>query len=188
MKRLTTSLSILAGFVLSSTAVAQSSPFYLQVDGGASFPTENELVGLDLEYDTGVVFGGRLGFRPADAVRLEFSAAYTENDIDELGGIVITQSSVWIADFSVGAYGDLAIAPSLAAYLGGGAGIHYKELDDPGIEDDDTDISAHGEVGLSFDVTPNFSIVPHYRLTWFNDFFDDEQFHHWLRLGLRFNP
>lgn len=168
-----------------SAAAQDVGDFYGQLDGGVSFLADNEALGLTLEYDTGFVFGGRLGYKPHDLVRVELGANYSENDISSLANITIIGTTVSTADLSAGAYLDINTGTIVTPYVGGGAGVVYKELDSAGVSEDDTDITVHGEFGMSFNVTPNVILVPHYRLAWYADFFEQEQFDHWFRLGIR---
>jgi len=91
--------------------------------------------------------------------------------------------------FGVSSYVDFLQFDGIDPYAGAGVGAAYKELDTNfGGDDDETDIQAHGEVGVSFDLTPNIAVVPHYRLVWLDGVVDDEQFLHLVRLGVRVSP
>jgi len=170
-----------------------SQSYYVQLDGGAVFREDDDLDGGDIEYDVGGVFGGRVGVHVSDAVRVELDLAYSENDVDELAGTNLggpgIEADVAAVTFGVGAYVDIGELGALTPYLGAGIGGAYRELDtDFGSDDEDTGLAAHGEVGLSFDITPHIAVVPHYRYVWLGEVNDDEAFAHWLRLGLRWSP
>ena len=169
--------------------LAQS--YYVQLDGGAVFREDDDFDGGgDIEYDVGEVFGGRVGVHLGNGIRVELDVAYSENDVDELGGVDLAlEADVAAVTFGVGAYVDVGQLGALTPYLGAGIGGAYRELDtDFGSDDEDTGLAAHGEVGLSLDITPNIAVVPHYRYVWLGEVNDEEAFAHWLRLGLRWSP
>ena len=189
----------LIGLCAAASCLACASPvlsqsYYVQLDGGAVFREDDDFDGGgDIEYDVGGVFGGRVGVHVSDAVRVELDVAYSENDVDEIAGANLggpgLEADVAAVTFGVGAYVDIGELGALTPYLGAGIGGAYRELDtDFGSDDEDTGLAAHGEVGLSFDVTPNIAVVPHYRYVWLGEVNDEEAFAHWLRLGLRWSP
>ena len=175
-----------------STAHADPGKFYLQIDGGAAIPGDNEVDGLDIEYDVGFVVGGRIGYWATEQSRIEFDVSYASAEIDEIDGVNLNNigvdADVSVLSFDVGGYLDFLQSGAISPYFGAGVGVAYKELDTNIEDDDETDVTVFGEAGMGFTLTPNIEVVPHYRLQWLPDTFDDEQLVHLLRLGLRFNP
>ena len=128
----------------------------------------------------------------APNARIELDLAYSNNEFDEfddnnLSGTGL-DADLSVLTFGVGMYGDLFRTGAMASYLGVGVGGAYKEQDtDFGEDEEATDFAAHIEGGISFDLAPNITIVPHYRFSWLDSIEDDELYAHWVRLGLRFN-
>ena len=197
MKRIlfTVALSALGLSMLATPSDAQSNRFYLQLDGGGSFFADNDAVGGgDLEYDPGYVFGGRLGYSATDIFRLELDVAYSDQELDEAGNLNTNVVDVDLSTLTValGAYADFFRQEPFGLYGGGGIGVAFwegsVEVGGIEVEQDEEDLMLFGEAGVSINMTDHVLIVPHYRLLWIDDIGDDEQFAHWLRLGLRFNP
>ena len=136
--------------------------------------------------------GGRVGYRTTEQSRIEFDVSYASAEIDEVDGVNLSNvgidADVSALSFDVGGYLDLLQSDAISPYFGAGVGVAYKELDTNIEDDDETDVTVFGEAGMGFTLTPNIEVVPHYRLQWLPDTFDDEQLVHLLRLGLRFNP
>ena len=66
MRRLTLVPAIVMCLASPAIAEGQAGSLYLQLDGGAVYPAENEAAGLDIEYDIGFAVGGRIGYRATD--------------------------------------------------------------------------------------------------------------------------
>jgi len=172
-------------------SLTQANGYYLQLDGGVSFLGETEVGTADIDYEAGLAVGGRLGIR-ADTLRFELDIAYSSNDFDSVNDVNLgdtgLDAELSALTFGVGAYLDIFPVGIIIPYAGAGAGLAYKELETNfGGDDDDTGLTAHGEVGASFDITKSISVVPHYRLVWLDEVGNDNQFAHWLRVGLRLN-
>ena len=188
MRQLSVLLPVTATLVI-APSLAQANGYYLQLDGGVSFLGETEVGTADIEYDAGFAAGGRLGIS-ADALRLEVDIAYASNEFDSINDVNLGDSGLdaelTALTFSVGGYLDIFPIGIITPYAGVGAGLAYKELETNfGGDDDDVGLTAHGEVGASFDVMRNISVVPHYRLVWLDEVGNDNQFAHWLRVGIR---
>ena len=183
-----------AAMTLATSAVAQdrTGSFYFQVDGGVSYFNEEERNDIEVSYDLGYAFGGRIGVYATDRVRLEGDLSYANNDFDKLDGVSLSsagiEADVTVISFGGGVFFDLTTTGATRPYLGAGAGLANKEIDANINVDtlDATDLMAFGEAGLSFGITPNLHLVPHYRLIWLDEYADDAQLVQWIRLGLRF--
>lgn len=192
MKQLMVAAAIIAAHSLPAAAQSQPGKIYLQLDGGASFLGEADLNGGDADYEAGYSLGGRLGSYFAPNARIELDVAYSNNEFDQFDDIDLSSAALdadlSVITFGVGMYGDLFRSGAIAPYLGVGAGGAYKEQDTNFGEDEKaTNFTAHVEGGISFDLTPNIAVVPHYRFLWLDNAGDDELYAHWVRLGLRFN-
>ena len=195
MSRTWLALSIAStlSIAVSSPSEAQTSPFYLQFDGGAAFLGENESVGVDIEYAPGWTVGGRFGVHAGGPLRIEGDVSYIAAEVDELDGIDLddldADADVSALNVGLGVYVDVLQAGVVSPYLGAGAAVAFKELDTNFVGDDEeTDLSIHGEAGIAVELTPHVALVPHYRFVWFDEVFDDEQFAHLVRLGVRIMP
>ena len=70
-------------------------------------------------------------------------------------------------DFAPG----ISILDSPSPYIGGGIGIANISIDGEDgndVEDDETGVTFHGELGLTYNLTDSFALMPQYRFEWFD--------------------
>ena len=183
----------LAGFLLApASALAQGagglSGFYIGASVGAGFLGEQDIdtevvaLGLALEadtnidYDTGVRFGGYVGYQLDTNVRLQVDVSYmgvdAKNTLDVLDDELESDQETTILSGTAGVFLDLWPVGSFVPYVGGGAGIAQIESENKDLDfldnDKQTVLTAFGEAGLPFNITPNLAIVPAGRFSWYN--------------------
>lgn len=129
------------------------------------------------EFDPGYALALQLGYR-FSALRGELEIEYGEVGIDnvQVGGVSVdTDGDLSVVRGTAGLYFDITLLPLLTPYAGGGIGAAHIEGEATAVEgvrvefEDDTHLTAHGEVGLAFDLLPLVSIVPAYRFIWINN-------------------
>ena len=172
-----------ASLVAVSTAVAQdkhvvappagnpqTSPFYIDISGGAGFSDELELRGGGSHFDTGFSAGGAAGMRMGD-FRFEIEGAYRSNDVNAVqysGGTLASDGEVsaWsiMANFAI----DFPIADRLSMYAGAGLGIAGVDLEFAGpggrFDDDNTALAWQVFAGLSYEMSEQMETYFGYRL------------------------
>ncbi|MGI9492021.1 MAG: outer membrane beta-barrel protein [Geminicoccaceae bacterium] len=173
---------------LSSGAFAQGvGTVYWGLAGGAQFYNDNEIGKADLEFDPGFMFGGQLGYI-FGSVRAEGELAYSEADV-EIGRGKDTLTSfrgTGSLYFDFIGFGGANILP----YAGGGFGFAALEFDDD-IDDSETVLTAHAELGISLAALSNFDVVFAYRFEYYDTEIgdvDDDITAHQARIALRFFP
>ena len=129
MRRLTLVPAIVMCLASPAIAEGQAGKLYLQLDGGAVCPAENEAAGLDIEYDIGFAVGGRIGYRTTDNVRVEADISYFSAEIGEVDGIDVDdlglELDVSVISAEVGAYVDFLQVDPISPYVGGGIEVAY---------------------------------------------------------------
>lgn len=148
-----------------------------------------------LDFAPGYALAAQVGYR-FSAIRTELELEYGVVDLDvaEAAGVEEDLDG----DFSVlrgtaGLYLDLTVLPLVTPYAGGGIGAAWIDGDSATIDgvtvevEDDTHLTAHGEIGLALDFFPLVSIVPAYRYVWIDsgDGEVDDTTAHILKLGAR---
>lgn len=154
-------------------AVAQSSFYDVDADDGSQ-----------IDFDSGSAVRGQVGYR-FGSLRAQVEIAYQfvefENaDDDEFDTDVIRGTFGLFYDFS-----PIAMIETPSPYVGGGIGLANIRVDGEDgndLEDDETGVTFHGELGLTYDLTDSFALMPQYRFEWFdvNDVADleDDLFSH----------
>ena len=175
-----------ACFVLSAPAFGQSqlSESYIQIDAGIDYYPPNDLNDQGFDIDTGFSLGGRIGTHLL-GLRGELEAGFAASTVDLEIDAGNDDLDYYQLSFAAAAYKDIG-----PVYLGAGAGLVYQELEaevlGATISNGETNLIAHGEVGITIGLTETFDLVPHYRATWLPGFeLDDEVIVHSGRLGLR---
>ncbi|MGE0006918.1 MAG: outer membrane protein [Parvibaculaceae bacterium] len=93
---------------------------------------------IDTASDPGFIVGGAVGTHLAEAVRVEFEVAYSENDVDTLrysgpfndGTNYDGSGSFAILTFMGNLWYDMPLGETVYPYVGGGAGIAVVDADD----------------------------------------------------------
>lgn len=168
---------------------------------GALMPEDTDGAGgSEVERDPGYAIFGQYGYRFPNQLRLEAELGYGNSEYNRFraGG---TSSSLGddtdMYSLTGAAYYDFVTGTPLTPYLGGGAGLVHQRFDRntvsaggttlAGNDGNSTDLTAFGEVGLSYQLSSNFELVPSYRYQWINDGEQglDDTTMHLARIGLR---
>ena len=183
----------LAGLLLAPIpALAQGagglSGFYVGAFAGAGFIGEQDVdtdvvsLGLALEadsnldYDTGVRYGGYVGYQLDTNIRVQVDVSYmgvdAKNTLEVLDQEVESDQETTILSGTAGIFLDLWPVGSFVPYVGGGAGIAQIETENNDLAAiDDTKqtvLTAYAEAGLPFNITPNLAVVPAGRFSWYD--------------------
>ncbi|MGI9489573.1 MAG: outer membrane beta-barrel protein [Geminicoccaceae bacterium] len=135
-------------------AIAQST-FY-DVDAGD---------GTEIDFNSGSAVRGQVGYgfgswRAQAEVAYQF-VEFEDADDDEFDTDIIRGTLSLLYDFA-----PISMLDSPSPYVGGGIGIANIAVDGED-EDDETGVTFHGELGLTYDVTDSFALMPQYRFEWF---------------------
>lgn len=143
-------------------AAAQGLPgnLYVGALAGVQIFSDNENGNVDIDFDTGYVVGGLIGFRFA-GFRAEAELDYQETEANDAVDVDIFR-------YTAGLYYDIpAWQLPVTPYVGGGLGL--ASIDSSNGGNDETNFTWHGEVGGSLDVTPELAVVPAYRYEWIDN-------------------
>ena len=147
MKKLMTSL-ILCGLLVFPAMSFGASNWYGSVNAGVAIMPDSDvdadIVGegsfsADLEYDTGFVIGGAVGYK-MDKFRIEGAITYQQNDIDKLSAGGESESlsgDISTLAFILNGYLDFPTESPFTPYITAGAGYAKVEADIEGGSDDD---------------------------------------------------
>jgi len=170
-------------FLVTSSALAQgASGYYVGIVGGLQLFNDNEDGGVDVEYDPGASFGGFVGtrigaFRAEGELNYQFADADADNGLEpEFEALRLTANLLY----------DIPLA-TFTPYVGGGIGIARTEFSGD-VNDDDTGLTLHGEVGTTVPISAALALLPAYRFEWTDTNvggLDDPQTAHAFRLGLK---
>ena len=146
------------------------------------------------------VFAGA-GYRYGNGFRAEAELGYgnVENDRVTRTGIGTTEVGGEIDMYSLtgAVYYDLPVNFVVTPFVGAGAGIVHQRNSRPATTiggqtlpagDDTTDLTAFGEIGLSYSIAANIDLVPSYRYQWIDDGENglDDAGMHVVKVGLRY--
>ena len=198
--------------LLPSAAMAQRAPdsVYLELRAGAVFLDDADFdaggSSGELDFDTGGLFEGAVGYAHSSGFRGEVALGYRENELDrirfdgggsadadgDLGAFTVLGNVLY--DFDLG---DLGVQSpelrKLVPHLGGGLGFAVLTLD-PDFGDDDTEVefAFQAIVGLSYHFTPNWAASFSYAFLGtsdpdFNGDFEAEYNSHNILFGARYS-
>jgi opacity protein-like surface antigen len=185
-------------------AAAQQQPgWYGTLSGAWLVPRDYDGSGAFDEVKTYNGYGlfAGAGYRYGNGFRAEAELGYgnVENDRVTRSGIGTTEVGGDIDMYSLtgAVYYDLPVDFVVKPYIGAGAGIVHQRNSRPATTiggatlpagDDSTDLTAFGEIGLSYQLTPTMALVPSYRYQWINDGQNglDDSGMHVAKLGLRY--
>lgn len=122
---------------------------YIAGQAGGSFPEDN----LD---DDGV-YAITLGWQFHPMIRAEIEGAYRVNDNEAGGG----DAKTWT--YMVNGYWDFKNDTYFTPYIGAGLGWAYNKLDAAGISESENNFAYQGIAGISYEITPNWSLTADYR-------------------------
>jgi len=183
-------LAALAAVSVASTANAQmgpTTPFSIEVRGGAALPTGDFGEGLNTGWTAGVT--GQFNFTPMVGVYAGYSIASFSSDEDETGEEIDVNDRGFNAGLRA-SFGPLAAG--LSPWLKGGLVYNELEFEEEGVSIT-TDSKLGFEVGggLAFPLGPRISVTPGVTYTMYS--FDDEDLdldldvsHVKLDIGLNF--
>lgn len=183
-------------FAISPSALAQNSDqlsgLYVGLAGGlvwvADQSTEadlngvNNLVDVDIEHDWGYQVAGQLGYKVQPNIRLEaevsYSAADAERTLSLGGNNVDIDQELSILSGTAGVFFDLWPIGAVVPYIGGGIGYARVEAEgDNDLGDIKQNVfTAFGEGGIPFNITPELSIAPSVRFSWYATEEESDQF------------
>ena len=130
-------------------------------------------------YDTGGSFDIGIGSRVSPNLAIEgtFGAFGADRGSDEVAVVPVTIGARLILP-----------APVVEPYIGGGLGIYFASLDEPGIDDSDTTIGGYAALGLDAWLNPRTALNFEGKYHWVEPEFDefDVDVSGWtLSLGIR---
>ncbi|MDH3703703.1 MAG: porin family protein [Alphaproteobacteria bacterium] len=195
------------------TGSAQVGNLYMSIAGGVLVPDDidTNVPGILSEKDevkTGAGFTLAVGYDTPIGLRVEGEFGYGRTSFGNFSGTALgvpfsgdaSDIDINIYTFSVNAfYGFTLPGSPIVPWLGGGIGLGHIEQESGTIIENGiafsrassstTDFSANGQVGIDFELSKNFVIVPSYRFLWINsgDDFTDDFIAHTFWLGLRYN-
>jgi opacity protein-like surface antigen len=152
-------------------------------------------VDANIEFAPGYDVALQLGYR-FSVVRAELEAEYARAELDsvDVGGISVDPDlDLSILRGTASLYLDFTLLPLFTPYVGGGVGAAHIDGETSVINgitveiEDDTHLTAHGEVGLALDFLPFVSMVPAYRFIWIDSGEGgiDDTTAHLVKLGAR---
>jgi len=126
--------------------------------------------GTEVDFESGSIVRGQVGYgfgswRAEAEVGYQF-VDFEDADGDEFDTDIIRGALSLFYDFA-----PLPIHDTPTPYIGGGIGIANIDVegeDGNDVEDDETGVSFHAELGLSYNLTTSFALMPQYRFEWFN--------------------
>lgn len=186
--------AVLASSGASAQTYASANGLYLGLVGGAQFFDGVDAGdGTEIDFDTGYVVGGQLGYRFGQ-LRAEAELAYEVAELEDVDDDIFDTKVIRAA---AGLYFDLlpvAALGGISPYAGGGIGVANIEIegtDGNDFEDDETGFTFHGEAGVTIKITENLAIAPHYRFEWFDTKevanFENDLYAHAVRVSGRFS-
>jgi opacity protein-like surface antigen len=194
--------SVLLGFVLAPGS-ARAQTFdggpYVGVSAGLilfqDIDADIGAIDANVEFAPGYDVALQLGYR-FSVVRAELEVEYAKAKLDSLeagGTSVDPDLDLSILRGTAGLYLDFTLLPLFTPYMGGGVGVARIDGDTSVVNgvtveiEDDTHLTAHGEVGLALDFLPFVSIVPAYRFIWIDsgEGSIDDTTAHLVKLGAR---
>src|SRR3546814_1612905 len=199
-------LTLLAAALLAAPAMAQDRAgdgWYGTVSGAWLVPRDHDGSGTFDEVKTYNGYGLYIGacYRLGGGLRAEAELGYgnVENDRVTRSGIGTQEVGGEIDMYSATAalYYDLPLDYVVKPYIGAGAGFVHQRNSRPATTiggqilpagDDATDLTAFGEIGLSYTLTSNIDLVPSYRYQWIDDGDHglDDTGMHVVKVGLRY--
>ena len=195
--------SIVVGCFLASSNVVLATDTYVSLKFGASVVEDNDVSDSSIttlsdgkyEADFGHAVSGAIGMAFRDGYRLEFEVANQINDVENVSATEVssgTRGTVSVSDvdasvttFLANAYKDFNIAEKLSAYVSGGVGLAYGDLDGASGSAtygtttytlkndstyDDTVLAWQIGTGLGYDLTKEITLDLGYRYLGTDDF------------------
>ncbi|MGF1454340.1 MAG: OmpA family protein [Alphaproteobacteria bacterium] len=189
-----------AGYVFGGSANVDD-PLFLGQDPDADADS-----GVVVDFDSGFLFGGGVGYQILENWRVELGADYERRDLSTTESLLLLDSgdvdvlavmASFYRDFSL-TIGDVEIKP----FVGGGIGVARLSLNDltPAFpngtleDEDDTNFAWTGSAGTAYQVTERLSLEFRYRYLDAGSFLVDTTFEqaegdyrsHALMIGLRY--
>ena len=157
----------------SSTGLAaETTGPYVSVNIGWAMMADGNVNGVEnsgstfsdeIEYDSGLTFGGALGYMFGKS-RVEGEVAYQTNDIDTIGGEKNDDIETSLLSFMVNGYYDFHNDSAFTPYLTAGIGVAKFEVEQTGEpKNDDTVFAYQFGFGGEFAVSEKVSLDCRYR-------------------------
>jgi len=211
--------------ILGATTVAHAeSDMYVSLKAGVSVVEDNDLSDSSIttlsdgkyEADAGHTVSGAIGMVFRDGYRIEFEVANQINDVENISATEVASGTretasisgvdASVTTFMANAYKDFNIAEKLSAYVSGGIGLAYGDLDGTtgsvtvgattvtftdGSTYDDTVFAWQLGTGLGYDLTKEITLDLGYRYLGTTDFsyqtVDVEYGSHNVTAGIRYS-
>jgi len=164
-----------------ATAALAQDPgeFYIGIHGGASFLADADNTDQggfvsENDFETGIQFGGVIGYRVFRNLRVEGEVTFRDNNVDSLrfagGSEVDAGGGVMALSGLVNVWYDIPIPARVTPYIGGGVGLATVEPDDVSaggvlFADDNADLVFGGQAGagLRIPLLPRITASLDYR-------------------------
>ncbi|HLT76378.1 MAG TPA: outer membrane beta-barrel protein [Ferrovibrio sp.] len=185
MRRLALAVIAAAAFVAPPAMAEQQKPgWYGSVAGSWLVPRDYDGSGSFDEVKTynGYGFALGAGYRYGNGFRAEAELAYgnVENDrvTRDNAGSTKVGGDIDMYSLTGAVYYDIPVNFVVTPFVGAGAGIVHQRNSRPATTiggatlpagGDSTDLTAFGEIGLTYQLTPEMTLVPSYRYQWIND-------------------
>jgi opacity protein-like surface antigen len=151
----------------------------VSVFGGATWLEDVDIGPAEINYDTGFIVGGTIGYTPLDWLRAEGEIAYTSSSGDaSVGGVDIgsgdtdalsLMANVWLGMNMLPVVGapmnDFGSGLGFSPYFGGGLGLGFINPDD----ESDTVFAWQVGAGVRFTLASDIGLDIGYRYRNFND-------------------
>lgn len=157
-------------------------------------------LGVKGEYEPGYLVNGAFGYKWG-ALRGELELGYGRSGFDQInvaGTRANVDSDIDLFTATLNAYYDINTGTAFTPYLGAGIGLAHSSFDDATVTvgaatarvegDSATDLLLQGEVGVSYALGQNVSIVPAYRFMWIDNGGNglDDTSAHLFKIGVRY--
>ncbi len=164
-------------------AAAQAAEgFYIGAHGGVVFLEDADITGAapligsasaEVEFDTGFLAGGVVGYSFNKVFRVEAEVSYRDNDLDEgtaLGSSAPIEGDITALAGMANVYFDFRKGKSIRPYIGGGIGAANLDLEFDSIagipfsfSDSDAVFAYQAMAGVEYKITPRLSLGAEYR-------------------------
>lgn len=159
-------LTVLFSFAaMAGSTAATAQDMYAGGNLGINYTHDGEIAGsgFDTAFAVGYAIGGYVGFDMGD-YRLEGEVSYRANDIDDIGGVSISSSSVTTMALMANAFYDFDSGSPIVPYVGGGLGVGFSTLELGGAEGDATALAFQLIAGGAYKMSDTLELTLDYRL------------------------
>lgn len=175
---------------LSADYCCEEEGLYIGLVGGWNVLSDETVDKVKLDFDSGWMLGGSVGYRYDENWKAEFEVAYRENDIDKarFGGTKVNQKgSVDTWSYMINGFYQIDTCYGIYPELGAGIGFAHSDLKATAgagtAKEDGTDFAYQLMAGLVMEVTESMDAYIQYRFM--HILHDDDLYHHTVGVGLR---